>query len=61
MPIVEVKWLKGRDKAMKTKVAQKIENIMQEDVGCKPGDTYVVFSDVERESWAKEGILYADR
>jgi len=58
MPVVEVKWLKGRDRETKAKIAQKIENAMQEDAGCPAGATYVIFSDVEKENWAKSGELF---
>lgn len=60
MPVVEIKWLKGRDKELKEKVADKIEKIMQEDVGCKAGDTYIVFHDVEKENWSKSGKLMSE-
>lgn len=57
MPVVEIKWFKGRSKETKQKIAEKIERAMQEDANCKPGDTHVVFYDVEKENWAIEGKL----
>lgn len=57
MPVVEIKWFKGRSKETKQKIAEKIEKTMQEDAGCKPGDTHVVFNDIDKENWAIEGKL----
>ena len=57
MPVVEIKWFKGRSKEVKQKVVDSIEKTMQEQAGCKPGDTQVIFQDVEKENWSMDGKL----
>ncbi len=57
MPVVEIKWFKGRSREVKAKVAARIEQAMIEEAGCKSGDTHVVFQDVERADWAISGNL----
>jgi len=57
MPVVNISWLKGRDRETKERIAGKIEKIMQEDGKCAAGDTYVVFNDYEKEDWAIKGKL----
>lgn len=54
MPMVEVKWYKGRDLEQKTKVAEAIAKAM-EDLGIPPGVTHVIFHDVPREDWIVPG------
>jgi phenylpyruvate tautomerase PptA (4-oxalocrotonate tautomerase family) len=60
MPVVEVKWLKGRSQEIKQRVAEKIEKTLVEDAGCKPGDTYIIFSDIDRKDFALEGKLLGE-
>lgn len=57
MPMVEIKWFKGRTKEVKQKVVDAIEQAMQEHAGCKLGDTQIVFHDIEKEDWAMFGKL----
>ncbi len=54
MPMVEVKWYRGRDTEQKRQVAEAIEKAMV-DVGVPPGVTQVVFTDVDREDWMFPG------
>ena len=57
MPVVNVNWLKGRDRETKAKIAEVIEKAMIEHAGCPEGSTYITFNDVDRENWAKSGKL----
>jgi phenylpyruvate tautomerase PptA (4-oxalocrotonate tautomerase family) len=54
MPMVEVKWYKGRDLEAKKKVAEAIAKAMEE-VGVPKGVTHVVFIDVPKEDWMVPG------
>lgn len=57
MPVIRVSWWKGRTKEQKEEVAQDIENVIQKRTGCKPGDTHIIFEDVDRSNWAIQGKL----
>ena len=54
MPMVEVKWYKGRSLEQKKQVAWAIAKAM-EDVGVPAGVTHVVFTDVPQEEWFVPG------
>lgn len=54
MPMVEIKWYKGRDLDKKRQVAEAIEKAMQE-VGVPKGVTHVVFHDIPKEEWFVPG------
>lgn len=54
MPMVEVKWYKGRDLEQKARVAEAIEEAMQ-SVGVPPGVTHVIFHDIPKEEWMVPG------
>ena len=54
MPMVEIKWYKGREIEQKKQIAEAIEKAMV-DVGVPPGVTHVVFTDVDREDWMVPG------
>ncbi|MCE5215590.1 4-oxalocrotonate tautomerase family protein [bacterium] len=55
MPMVEVKWYKGRSADQKKQVADAIEKAMQE-VGVPRGVTQVVFLDLPKEDWFIPGM-----
>lgn len=54
MPMVQIKWYKGRTPEQKRKVAEAVEKAMQE-VGVTAGVTHVVFHDIDREDWIVPG------
>ena len=54
MPMVEVKWYKGRELEKKQQVAKAIEDVMQK-IGIPPGVTQVVFHDIAPEDWMLPG------
>ncbi|MDR1997545.1 MAG: tautomerase family protein [Candidatus Margulisbacteria bacterium] len=58
MPVVNIQWLKGRNRAVKEKLAAEIEKLMVNEAGCQPGDTYIFFNETERENFAESGKLY---
>ena len=58
MPLIEVKWFKGRDKNTKMKTIESLTKAMCETVGCKPEDVTVIIYDVEKLNWGKSGIPY---
>jgi len=58
MPLIEVKWFKGRDQNTKKKTIEALTKAMCETVGCKPDAVTVIIYDVEKYSWGKAGVPY---
>jgi 4-oxalocrotonate tautomerase len=58
MPLIEVKWFKGRDKETKAKTIKALTDAMCETAGCKPEAVTVIITDVERYGWGKAGKPY---
>ena len=54
MPMVQIKWYKGRDLEKKKQVANAVEQAMR-DIGVPPGITHVVFHDIPQEDWMVPG------
>ena len=61
MPHVEVTLVKGRTAEQKRKAAERITQVIVEDIGARREDTTVAFIEVERESFAHGGVLVSDR
>jgi len=61
MPHVEITLVKGRSVEQKRKAAERITQIMVEEVGARREDTTIAFIEVERESFAQGGQLVSDR
>ena len=61
MPHVEITLVKGRSVEQKRKAAERITQIMVEEVGARREDTTIAFIEVERESFAHGGQLVSDR
>jgi 4-oxalocrotonate tautomerase len=59
MPLIEVKWFKGRDNETKAKTIRLLTEAMCEAVGCGPDAVTVIIQDVERYEWGKAGKPYA--
>ncbi|MDR1114288.1 MAG: 4-oxalocrotonate tautomerase family protein [Candidatus Margulisbacteria bacterium] len=57
MPVVNIQWLKGRSKEQKQKLAAEIENLMVKEAGCKPGDTYILFQDIEKDNFVVANLI----
>jgi 4-oxalocrotonate tautomerase len=61
MPHVEITLVKGRTAEQKRKAAEKITQIIVEDIGARREDTTVAFIEVEKDSFAHAGLLVVDR
>lgn len=55
MPLVEIKWFKGRDDATKAKAIELVTKAICDATGCKPEDVTVIIHDIERASWGRAG------
>jgi 4-oxalocrotonate tautomerase len=61
MPDIHISWLEGRTPEQKRKVAQRIMQVLAEEVGAKPEATHIVFVDVPRTDFAVGGVPVSDR
>jgi len=55
MPVVEIKWFKGRDNATKAKTIELVTKAIYEAAGCQPDAVTVIIEDIDRASWGKGG------
>ena len=61
MPHVEITLIKGRSVEQKRKTAERITQVVAEELNAKREDTTVAFIEVEKESFAHGGVLVVDR
>ena len=59
MPLVEIKWFKGRDDATKAKTIELVTKAVCDGCGCKPEAVTVIIQDVDRASWGRGGKPFA--
>lgn len=59
MPLVEIKWFKGRDDATKAKTIELVTKAVCDGCGCSADAVTVIIQDVDRASWGKGGKPYA--
>lgn len=61
MPHVQITLLKGRTVEQKRRVAKRITEVVQEELGVNPEALSIAFVEVAREDYARNGVLIADR
>ena len=61
MPHVQITLLEGRTVEQKRRVVKRITEVIQEELGVKPEALSIVFVEVAREDYARNGVLIADR
>jgi len=61
MPLVQVTLLKGRTTEQKRKIAERITDVMVEEAKTPRDGVVVTFVDVERDSYARDGVLMLDK
>ncbi len=60
MPIVRVEMWPGRTHEQKSELARAITDAVVNIAKTTPEETIVVFTDVQKENWAKSGVLASD-
>lgn len=55
MPLVEIKWWKGRDNSIKAKTIDLVTKALCEAAGCSPEAVSIIIHDIEKASWGKAG------
>ena len=61
MPLVQITLLKGRTTEQKRKIAERITDVMAEEAKTPRDGVVVTFVDVERDSYARGGVLMLDQ
>jgi len=59
MPLVEIKWWKGRDDATRAKAIELVTKAVCEAIGCQPEAVTVIIQDIDKASWGRGGKSYA--
>jgi 4-oxalocrotonate tautomerase len=55
MPLVEIKWWKGRDDATKAKTIKMVTEALCEACGCSPDGVTIIIQDIDKAGWGKGG------
>lgn len=55
MPLVEIKWWKGRDDATKAKTIELVTKAICEACGTTPDHVTVIIQDFDKAGWGKGG------
>ena len=61
MPFISVRMLEGRDQEQKRELVKAITDSMAEICGADPQHVHVVIEEIPKDSWAREGVMAADR
>lgn len=59
MPIVTIKMLAGRSEDIKQKLVERITEVLVETVSTVPENVSIVIEDMEKQNFAKAGVLYS--
>ena len=61
MPLVQITLLKGRTTEQKRRIAERVTDVMEEEAMTPRDGVVVIFVDVDRDSYARGGVLMLDR
>ncbi len=61
MPHIQITLLKGRSIEVKRKIASRITEVMEQEAGTAKEGISISFVEVDRESYARGGVLIADK
>lgn len=60
MPLVHIEWFPGRTLDQKREVMEVLTRELSRIGNCEPGTITVIFTDVTRENWGRNGQLFCD-
>ena len=60
MPLVHIEWFPGRTLDQKREVMEVLTRELSRIAECPPGTITVIFSEVSREDWGRNGRLFCD-
>lgn len=61
MPHIQITLLKGRTTEQKRKIAERVTDVIAEEAGTNREGIVITFIDVERDSYARGGVLMVDK
>ena len=61
MPHIQITMLKGRSVEQKRKLVQRVTDAIAEEVGAAKEGVVITIVEVEREDYARGGVLMADK
>jgi 4-oxalocrotonate tautomerase len=61
MPLIQITMLKGRTAEQKRRIAARMTDVLVEEAGANRDAVVVTMVEVERDSYARGGVLIADR
>jgi 4-oxalocrotonate tautomerase len=61
MPHIQITMLQGRSAEQKRRVAKRVTEVLQEELNVSPDKLTIVFVEVPRDSYARNGTLVSDR
>lgn len=60
MPFIRVDWFPGRTLEQKRELAEVLTHEFSRIAECKPETINFIFTEVDRESWGRNGKLFCD-
>ena len=60
MPLVHIEWFPGRTLDQKREVMEVLTRELSRIGDCRPETITVIFTEVSRENWGRNGSLFAD-
>jgi 4-oxalocrotonate tautomerase len=61
MPHIQITMLQGRSAEQKRRVAKRVTEVLQEELNVSADKLTIVFVEVPRDSYARNGTLVSDR
>ena len=61
MPHIQVTLLKGRTTEQKRRIAERMTQVLAEEANTDPQGVVITFIDVEKDSYARGGVLMIDK
>lgn len=55
LPLVEIKWWKGRDDATKAKTIELVTKALCDGCGCSPQAVTIIIQDIDKAGWGIAG------
>lgn len=61
MPTINVQLFTGRTIEQKRQFVEAVTRVTCETLNCTPGSVDIILTDVTKENWASEGVLWSDK
>lgn len=61
MPTINVQLFAGRTHEQKRQFVEAVTRVTCETLNCTPGSVDIILTDVTKENWASEGVLWSDK